>query len=322
MNLSRNLAIALALSATTACTSLPDTSGYTAASLQLKQSAAAAGSVLEAELGRMAEYLPADRRDGVGATVQRFGAAWGTTVASLDAMARYAESIEEITAAGNDGGAAARGVAQGIQQLAGAVGLVPGAAVATLATDTAAAIYTQIANVRASRSLVRSLDAAEPIIRDVAVVVTGQVDAAARMFNNLISAERSVLEADMEDVLRIDQRLEQQEKQLGQHFAALSEESGPAAARAAAQAELDRVRNGRSAIAPRIAAYNAARAALGARETAGAELFAATRLALTTWESAHQKMTTAIRERRPVTFQSLQAAATDVRAILERWRDL
>lgn len=315
-------ALAACALAVGACTALPDTSGYTAASLQLKSAAAAAGTALSAELGRMAGQVPESRRADATAIATNFDAAWKTTVDSLGALGRYAESIEEVTRAGNGGGEAARGVAASVSSLAGALGVVPGAALVGVATDTFALLNTQIANIRAARSLERSLDIADPLVQDMANVVAGQIGTARTLFTQAIDFQRSALDFSVDDISGLDSQLQQMENEAAITLAGLAAQGASEDRRRSAEAALKRVRDGRAALAPRMTAYAAAREALAARARAGAELFAASERALASWRESHQKLVRAIRERRPVSFQSLAAASEDIRTLIERWRDL
>jgi hypothetical protein len=314
--------LALFATATVSCTSLPDTSSYTAASFQLKNSAAAAGAVLQSELGRMSEQLPENQRARAKDLGTRFDAAWQTTVGSLDGLGRYAESIEEITKAGNSGGESARGLAQSISNLAGAIGIVPGTQLAGVATDTFAMLYTQIANIRAARSLERSLDMADPLIRDMTNVIVGQVATARKSFDDIIDLERQALEFSVQDIAQLDARLQAADNEAATTVAALAADGARESERAAAEADLKRIRDGRAALEPRMKAYHAERAALAERAQAGRDLFAATDRAVANWRDSHQKVATAIRERRPVSVQSVAASAEEIRALIERWRQL
>lgn len=316
------LLLATAGLATAACTSLPDTSGYTAASLALRPAAAAAGTALGSELVRMTDLLPADNRAEATGIANNFNEAWATTVVSLGALGRYAESIEAVTKAGNSGAAAANGVAESVGGLASALGIVPGAALLGVATDTFAFLNTQIANIRATRSLERSLEASEPLIRDMSNVIGGQVSHAKTLFQQAIESEGRALDHDIDDTAQLDTRLEAMEREEGFHLAALAEQPARDAERRVSEANLKRIRDGRAAIAPRVTAYRSARAALAARAQTGNDLFAATEHALETWRESHTKMVRAIRERRPVSFESLTAAAEEIRELSRRWRAL
>ncbi len=309
----------------TACASLPDTSGYTAATIQLKSSAAAAGTLLEGELKQADERLrardPNDTRLSDVAT--RFNTAWETTNQSLDGLVSYANSIELITLAGNSGRENAQGVAQSVERLAGAVGFVPGAALAPLITRTVGDIYAAIGNARGARSLKRSLAATDPIIQDIAVQIAWQVENAQTTFADSIELQRDILDSQFNPAIERDQRLRAMEEEIARRLADLAQAgAGGDRERAAADEELQRVRAGRTALAPQIAEHQAAAEEIGRRERAGLAIFVATRDAVANWRSAHQNMVTAIRERRPVSFQSLQAAAAEIREVIEQWRSL
>lgn len=309
--------IAAAFVGTASCTSLPDTSGYTEATLQLRQSAAAAGGALRTELARTGAQVPAGpQREAMQTATGEFDAAWGDTIESLAAMGRYAQAVQDLTAAGNQGGESARQVSQSVLSLAGAVGLVPGAAIAGVATETLALLNSAVANVRASRSLGRSLAAADPIIKDIGAHVVTQVGTARLLFGALISQQRGALDFGYSDVRDVAAALREAEA------GAVARALDPGSAGDQVQPYLTRLRDARAVLAPRITAYDGALADLAARERVGLELFDATEAALQSWADSHSRMVTAIRERRPVSFESLLSAGQEIRSLVQRWRDL
>jgi hypothetical protein len=312
-----SLAALAVISMTTAsCTSLPDTSAYTAATLELKQSAAAAGSVLSSELTRTAAEIPGDQnRAALAAAATKFDAAWQDTVGSLAAMGRYAESVEDLTNAGNHGSQSAQALSESVLSLASGVGFVPGAAVAGAAVETFKLLNSAVANIRASRSLAASLAAADPIMQDIGREVGGQVTLAQSAFTALISQQRADIDIAFSDVRDVDSALRDAELAAARRAVGAAGDSG-------LQEEITRLRDTRALMAPRVAEYQAALHELAARERAGRDLFVATQSALQTWSESHSRLVRAIRERRPVSFQSLQAASQEVRGLIQRWRDL
>ena len=104
------------------CATLPDTSGYTAATIQVKHAVAATGIVIESELKSAieAKATTADHK-----TVEQFKLAWAATLKSLDAMVAYAQSIEQIVRAGDRGAESAMQVADSVKRLAEAVDIDP-----------------------------------------------------------------------------------------------------------------------------------------------------------------------------------------------------
>jgi hypothetical protein len=307
---------ATSLVALASCTSLPDTSGYTEATFDLKQSTVAAGSALRSELVRVGEQIPGDQNQAaMRSATDNYDRAWAETVESLAAMGRYAEAVEALTDAGNEGASSARELADKVQALTEAVGVVPGATAVSLATDTVVQINMAIANMRASRSLQQSLAIADPIMLAIGSEVAGQTGIAHQMFVAMISQQRAQLNDAYSDVRDIDTALRAAE------VLAAASALQPGAA-PETQARLTRLRDARVVLAPRFSEYEEKRAALDARARAGNDLFVATQAAVSTWADSHNRLVVAVRERRPVSFESLLAASQDIRGLVQRWRDL
>jgi hypothetical protein len=157
--------LALAGSLLGGCTSLPDTSGYTAATIQVKQAVATTGDVVESE------FLSAIRADATTAnleSVKKFKAAWAATTRSLDAMVAHAQSIEQIVDAGNRGAASARQVADSVKTLVDTVKVdaLTGASgtVFALSADTVAFVYGEYSKHVSAKSLEEALDKFGPSI--------------------------------------------------------------------------------------------------------------------------------------------------------------
>lgn len=304
------------------CTSLPDTGGYTTASYSLKYTSTAAGLAVLREFENLAIALPQERQERVQSAGKDFGAAWGSTVRSMDGLARYAESVEELTAAGNKGADSARQLAGSLQALGTAVGFVPGGEAVTLVGDTLAMANSAIANVRATKSLTRSLAASDPIIADYSGIIARQIETARRQFDRTIQLQSGAVGFEVQEIMPVYTALKLRESQVAERLATLTNDGGEEAARVAAAAELERIRTGLSGIEPRIADYHAAMEALAMRQKVGQDLFDATATALLEWRQSHQKVVRAVEEKRPVSFASLEAASADIRELLRRWREL
>ena len=86
-----------AVLALSACASLPDTSGYTAATSQMSTTVTAGGDVVARNLGRAAELMQSEEaRTATTTAARRFREAWGQTDTATRVMVDYAESIEAI----------------------------------------------------------------------------------------------------------------------------------------------------------------------------------------------------------------------------------
>lgn len=318
-------AIIIALVTTGGCAPLPDLSGYTAATSTVRQSVASAGTAVSSEADRAREVMigPANVETLRKAKAE-FDASWAKNRRAMDAMVRYAASIEAIATAGNEGAKSAAEVADQLQGLIGALG-VPIAPAVGVAVSTGEKLFAQLALVRAAKSLKASLASADPAVRELQGVLSDNIADAERAYNQLAMAELGTIgfaaPGGFGDVIAADQSLS---ATAADRAAALDKAlaDGSAARAAALRGELATIAEARAAIAPQLADYQAKRAAIEARRRAARSLFGASRDALTAWTESHAELVIAINTRRPVTLASLEAAVADIRELIKQWRAL
>jgi hypothetical protein len=82
------------------------------------------------------------------------------------------------------------------------------------------------------------------------------------------------------------------------------------------------VETGQKMLAPRLAEYEAKLHAIRQREKAGLSILGAAENAIVAWGVAHQQLAKAVKERRPVSVESLTAAVVEIRTLTQRWREL
>ena len=303
-------AIMIALIIQTGCAPLPDLSGYTAATSTVRQSVASAGTAVSSEADRAGEVMigPANI-EALRKAKAEFDTSWAKNRRAMDAMVRYASSIEAIAAAGNQGAKSAGAVADQLQGLIGALGL-PIAPAVGVVLNTGEKLFAQLALVRAAKSLKASLAAADPAVRELQGILSDNIAEAERAHNQLVKAELDTIgfaaPGGFGDIIATDQSL-----------GALAADHA-----AALRAELQTIADARVAIAPQLADYQAKRAAIEVRQRAARALFGASRDALTAWTEAHAELVIAINTRRPVTLASLDAAVVDIRELIKQWRAL
>jgi hypothetical protein len=319
----RSAAVLLPLLAT-ACAALPDTSGYNTATIEVRQAVAAAGRLAASQIDAAADTIrDPEAHRSVRESGQAFTAAWATTLRSMDAAVAYAESIGAITQAGNNGAESARQVAGSVSTLASTIGVALGPAAGAI-TDTAAFLNTQIARIRAARSLAASLNAADPAIMRLHTIMAEQISAARVTYTRALNAERRMIEADtgLGFYPLQDAALEQEEKsqQLLLDDAVRTPERS--ARLAPAQARLVVIREARAGLSDGLARYRAAADDLAIRRKAGLAVFATADDALAAWAAAHVRLSAAVRQRQPVTLGSLDAAVEDLKRALQAWRAL
>jgi hypothetical protein len=301
------------------CAPLPDLSPYAAATGAVRQSAQAAGNSIAAEFDNF-DKVDTDSAD-VKTLKSEFAAAWDVNLKALNALQRYADSLDAIADAGNEGEKSALKVADQVQALAGSLGIAVAPAVGTVA-DVGAKLFGQLQRIRAAKSLKASLSAADPAIRELEPTLAKNVDLARRVFVQLIQAQQKVLNTattgNYGNFTTAAESLTETENIIILQLAAAP--MGPKAA--VLRSQLNEIAQVRTAIAPQIAEYAAKNTALENRKRAGLALFGALRDALAAWTEAHSALVDAVNNHRPVTFESLQDAIVTVRQELQELRKL
>ena len=318
-SISRALTV-LACAALGACTTLPDTSSFTAAAVATQQSTASVGGAVTAELEAAANALPQGdpNRQSLEASLTTFRTSWEGTDRSLAAMVRYAESVEGIVHAGNEGRKSVADMVDAVQTLAGDLGVPVAPAAVGVLGETGQFVYAQIANMEAQKDLEASLTAAGPAIVRLQQVIEAQIDESEAAFIGAHGVSRTLLVSDYGELEDEYQALKARERDT---LVALAR-AGTPAERAALQARLAEQQKLREAFAVPAGEYETRDAALKAREAAARELFAATRRSTAALGQAHLSMAGAVARRQPVSVASLSSAVDEIRGLIEDWKAL
>jgi len=279
------------------CSTLPDTSGYTAATIQVRQAVATTGDVVRQEV--LSTYRVQAAAGGENA-VTNFDAAWAASMKSMDAMVAHAQSIEQIVDAGNQGAESARAVADSVKHLVDAVNVDAlsgtSASLARLSTDTVAFVYGEYSKYVAGSSLDDALTKFGPSIIKITTLIQAQVGDAGRLFDEQIEAQVQLLAQGLRD-------------------------NNPNVI-AKAKTMIADVEAGREMTAPRMAAYEAKLQTIRQREKAGRSIIGSAENAVAAWGIAHQEMARAVRERKKFSVESLNEAVAEIRTLIQRWREL
>lgn len=304
----RRLIVALASAgagvvASGCASTLPDVGPFVDATNQFRAAIVSGGRAVDADLRAIA----ADDQ------AKQFAAQWEKRVRAADALASYSNAIGALVSAGSEGGAAARGVADSLQGLAGAAGIaLPATATIATAVDAAAFIYGHIAAVRASASLAEALRTASPAIDRIASILD----------RDLGDAE-SILRATSQ--MRATQLATQYNTETA-YYKGLLEERRKLLARSpqgsADEARLLQLERLIDATQSWRTPQEAEQRSNTAREKAGRQLFAAARESLDAWAGAHRDLATALERRRAVDVRTLIASVEEMRDIIRRIRAL
>ena len=292
------------IAALSGCTSLPNVAPFVDASDQLRSAVATSGATVEAELRLM---------DGGSGFADQLKKNWEARNEAFAGIVAYANSLKAIVDAGDEGAASAQKVADSVSGLAKAAGVaMPGSPEAVaVATDIVKFLSSQIALVRATRSLREAMETAQPAIEGIAQMIAADLKdledlfvAAAKSndntvrtsdeFKNLIGYRRKLLEqignSNPADPNNFDQQLK-----LGQMLEATGEWHARYLAK---RKEIDdRLRMGRALIQ---AAMQSAR----------------------DWGIAHGQLVRALKEHRPVNIDSVVRAADEIQILVRKVREL
>lgn len=282
---------------------LPDVTPFVDATNQFRAAVVSGGRALDVDLRAIAAEDQA----------RQLATQWEKRVRAADALVNYSSAIGSLAASGAEGNAAARGVADSLQGLAGAAGVaLPATATIATVVDAAAFIYGHIAAVRASGALAEALRIASPAIDRIAAILEqdlGDAEAILRATSQM-RATRLTLQYNTETA----------------YYRGLVEERGKLLARAphapadeARTLQLERLIDATRSWREPMEAEQRANAA---REKAGRQLFAAARESLGAWSAAHRDLATAIERRRTVDVRALITSVEEMRDIVRRIRAL
>jgi hypothetical protein len=306
------------------CTKLPDTSGYTIATIQVKQAVATTGDVVKEELmsAIQAEATSADQ-----SSVKDFEKVWAVTLRSLDAMVVHAQSIEQIVDAGNKGAQSAKAVADSVKNLVDTVKVdtISGttAKVFELSADTVAFVYGEYSKHVSAKSLEDALDKFGPSITKITVLIQAQMSDAHRLFDEQTAAQYLKLQSDLRYGSWIKRHGELDTlAALATQLLVRALEKNNTSEITKAKTMLADLDVASRVIAPRMAAYREDKAEIAQREKIGRSIIGSAELAVAAWGSAHQQLVKAVKERKAVSVESLTATITEIRTLIQRWREL
>jgi hypothetical protein len=288
------------------CASLPEVGPFVDATAELRSAVVASGSTAVTEL----RLMP----DG-GGSADRLAQMWSGRVQAVDALVFYADSLRSIFKAGQQGGQAARALADSVTGLAQGVGVViPAAGALPVAADAATFVYSHIALIRASNSLEEALVNAQPAVKRIAVVLAQDLRATDEILQtaNADIRQRTLIKHQVEWRFREDLLAEQ--------TALYAKARGDrTAADEARLFDIDRL-----LISTKVW-YDPLQNELKQAEhrlRAGRQLLAAAVQIIGQWADAHEQLVLAVRDRRTLNTQALVQAAVDIRDLIKRVREL
>ena len=300
------LLIALTALILASCTSLPDVGPFVEATTEVRSAVAQAGTTVEEELKRMNGGL----ESAAGLKKQ-----WLSRIEAMDAMVDYSESLQSIVSASRQGAQSVGTLADGVTQLAGSAGIVvPGSAAVGVGVDTSKNIYREIAVMRAAKSLEEALERSRRPVDEIARKIGQDIADLKVIFQAASDSITGDLEIDHQKGINFRNQLIKRRKAL---YAIGS--AGLTEADKLELTELDRlIVSTNTWYLPLQAKLNEVRTRL----SAGEALIATTSDTVSQWGLTYNNLVLALKDRRPVSIQSLTRATVDIRDLIKRIREL
>lgn len=300
------------------CAPLPDVSPFSTTTRELASAIRTSGDT--------AVTIIADEHNPQSAIDLR--AAWDTRDKAMHALVRYSDSLAAIVAGFNEAKANAAKLGDSIEQLAQATGVIApgGGAAAGVAIDVGELVVTQLAKVKAARSLEEALTEGQPVVDAVAAhlgrrLVRGRSGAQpSNDVTDLITIYDAV-ESNIETA-RVADTQPTTDLITVLVTRRTSLQTSVDAGDPAAVAEVVQLT---SAIADANTTWRALNEPFDRRAkrvTEARALAEALATGVDSWATAHADLTSAIKQRRPVSIELLTDSALEIRALVKRIREL
>ncbi|MGQ9685209.1 MAG: hypothetical protein ACUVT2_02720 [Thiobacillaceae bacterium] len=299
----------------TGCASLPDMTPYRDATVQLRSLLLAGGGAVQAGVETAAAGHEADSATArrIGEQTERFVEDWRARVEGADALVAYTDAVAEIARSGMEGAASARSLADALFRLASGadIALPPSGTVAAV-TDTAAFVYRHIAATRAAPSLQQALQAAQPAVDGVSVMLAQDLQATLAILRSVHELQHTALALRYNEETGYLKALEHERKALHARGSLGAND----------EARLQRIAELIEATRAWREPLQSAQAAIDKELRLRLALIEATRTAVAEWAAAHSNLVAALLEKRAVDVEALVQATLEARELVRRLRAL
>ncbi|MHC4105203.1 MAG: hypothetical protein ACYSR9_09700 [Planctomycetota bacterium] len=288
----------------TGCASLPDIGPFADATHQLKAAVAKSGSTVSDEL----RYT-----EGGKEAAEQLVEAWKARNQAFEAIAAYADSLEAIVSSGNQGAQTAGELADSIQEFANTVGIIIPATPAALnvANDSIKLLAKYIANTRAAKSLEDAMVQAQPAVEQIVKLIVEDledIDGIFRVANKLVENNFKISYA-----TRISYR-----KAL-EDFVQKADIADANDAVLARRAQMNELLDSTNSW---YSEYQQGLEQIQRRLRIGRALIKTAQDSVQQWLTAHKQVVNALKNRRPVSTESLLEAAVEIQYLLKRIREI
>lgn len=313
------------------CASLPDLSGYTAATDQLRQSVKSAGDSVITEIDLLSiAFKESGGSSATESTLENTKSDlqkhWEYRNSAMTALVGYASSLEAIASAGKEGKESAKALGSSVEELLGSLGIVPGAQLVGVAKETIEIIYAEVAKVRAQDSLDKSLSKTGSIMENIVEILENDTNKIKTSFELAIDGQLLQLQSNNEPVLGME-RDDLITLRTYRNKALVTELTHPD--RNQHSKKIKELTEDVSIIDTQLSilntewnSYSKELQELKKRKRLGLGLIQASSKALTVWKNTHIKLSEAVKKKSSPSIHEMIAVANDIQALIEKWSEL
>ncbi len=327
-----SLLIAVCVLSLHGCANLPDLSGYTAATDQLRRSIKSAGDSVATEIDLVS--LMFEESDGDKSTIETLGDAkkdflkhWEYRNNAMTAIVSYAGSLQEITNAGKEGNESAKALGDSIKGLLNTIGIVPGTQITGVLAETVEFLYGEIAQVKAQGSLEKSLRRTGPIMEKLVEIIEKDTIKIKTTFEIALNAQKEQLRRNSEPV-RVGGERDDLIKLRKYRNMALVEELQKEDSKQDSQKiknltqDLSVIEGRLTNLNPEWSNYRNELQKLQKRQRVGLCLIQASSKALGVWKNAHVKLAEAVGKKKSPSLHEVIIASNDIQALIKKWGEI
>lgn len=308
------------------CAAVPDLAGYKGATIALQQSVQSAGDAVHAELDLTGRSTGSA---AIKSSAKSFQKSWKKRVDAMDALVRYAASLEAIAAAGNEGAESVEKLGGAVDSLIKTVGVTPAGAAAGEAAGILKEVvkvgYAEYAKRRAVDSLQASVSATGPIMTEVVSTIDSDLVQVRKALEAATRTQLGDLEVAFEAVT--DDRMSARSRlnnSLRFWILVTDDEltkDVPRLTKVKERNELIKQISQRlDALQPDREQYVHARDAIRTRHKRALGLIQATSEGLAAWAKSHADLADALATDTRVDLASLVAATSRILDLVKQWR--
>lgn len=305
------VAVAVAVSVSTGCASLPNVAPFTDATVKLTSATKSVGDVTVEEMRRASATVLPQNKEQLDRETKRLVEAWAKYVVTLEAASDYARSLQSVVDAANQAQQSVQNVADAAKSLASTVGVQIGPGV-SIATNALSLAYSQIATARGRQTLIEAMDDLAPAIDQIALVIENSLDDLDKIVDSATQLQINALRSDLQTELGYRTRLVEDRAALY--------EKGWSKLSLKEKGDLKSIEEALAATESWYSLYLQRSTAITIRRAEYLATITAIRRGVMEWAATHSRLRIALKQGNQIDTAALLDTVMEIRGLVERIR--